>query len=669
MSRARTFFRYFGVRPVLADLLAFAGMVIYASMLWKFAHIQVSVLDEGLYLYKGWLFTSERYTPFQAYGPWTNQMPLAFLIPGWVEQVFGPSLSTGRMMAIALGVLMLFGLWLTARRLGGPWIATTIVAAVVLNPAAARMYAIAASQGLVACILTWTMFFSLGVDRKNWQLFIGGLLAGAAVMVRINLLPLLPLLALYVLWEHWPITQGKATTQGRPFIPALWLFGGMLVTFGGIHLVYWPNILELWAKWLPFPFLKPWFPPKTIPTWNPDNPQGFRVASFFLAFRYHFAALAGALATWILWPKEWKNDSCYCEEPFNGDESIPSPNGRLIRALSGTRNDISKVAVFLSLLLLSFFFLHAWAALGNEYCVFCFPTYTSFYGGVGLLLVAVTLPNWNLNPSAWRKWLGGVSFLALLAGMAYSAEGTAESLLGGLFYKRLLAMPIPFLNGAQVWQVVSNKFRLEYEIIYDATHAWFPVVVAVAFGLAVLVAAKILAGRKNSAALGVGIVALTLIGSLFSPSPLLAGEYTSYDCQGDVLPGFEAAGAELAKAIPTGSSVYWAGYSPVTLLSLQGVTIYPSQLHQTYSFRISDDDDALLKYGWWNQHLAEKWLAEADFVLVEQRNLGHGGWLDEQLPNFERVLVTGPQSCRPDSAMLVFRKPSPRSPAPAWGSP
>jgi hypothetical protein len=627
--------RFFSDRPLLADLLSLAGVAYYASMLWTLAHLQVSVLDEGLYLYKGWLFTSGRYTPFQEYGPWTNQMPLAFLIPGWVEQVFGPSLRTGRMLAIVLGVLMLVGLWLTARRLGGRWVAAGIVAAVALNPAAARMYAMAASQGLVACLLAWTLLFSLGSDRKNWQLFLGGLLAGATVMVRINLLPLLPLLVLYVLWENvrpspkppgvGDFGEAGRGSRGRPYMGTVWLLGGMLVTFGGVHLVYWPNILQLWAKWLPFPFLKAWFPPKTIPTWNPDNPWGFRVASFFLAFRYHFAALAGVLVSWMLWPAKGKMK----------DE---------------------RVAVFLSFLFLSFFILHAWAALGNEYCVFCFPTYTSFYGGVGLLLAAVTLPNWNLNPPAWRKWLGGLSFVGLLAGMAYSAEGTAETLLGELFYKRLLATSLPFLNGAQAWQVVANKFRLEYEIIYDATHAWFPVIVAVAFGLLVLAATKMLAGRQTSAALGAGLVALTVMGSLFSPSPLLAGEYTAYDCQGDVISSFEAAGVELARVIPAGSTVYWAGYSPATLLSLPGVVIYPSQLHQTYSFRISDNDEALLKYGWWNQHLADQWLKEADFVLVEQRNLGHGGWLETQLANFEQVLATEPQTCRPDSAMLVFRK-------------
>lgn len=653
MPLFKTFLRFFDKRPFLADGLAVIGMALYAFQLWTFARLQISVLDEGLYLYKGWLFATGRYTPFQAYGAWTNQMPLAFLIPGWVERLFGPGLRTGRMMAVVLGVLMLLGLWLTARRLGGRWVAAGLVAVVTLNPAAARMYAMAASQGLVACLLSWTLFFSLGAERKNWQLFAGGLLAGAAVMVRINLLPLLPLLALYALWEGdllqyvtarrsvpkqpatkqekltlWGLLRCKKGSSQRHF-GVLWLLAGMLVTFGGIHLFYWPDILQLWAKWLPLPFLKPWFPPKTIPTWNPDNPLGFRAASFFLAFRYHFAALAGALAAWVLWPKSEK-----------------------------TKNENQKIAVFLSVLLFAFFILHAWAALGNEYCVFCFPTYTSFYGGVGLLLAAVTLPAWNLNPPLWRKGLGAVSFLGLLAGMAYSAEGTAESLLGDLFYKRLLALPVPFLK-AQIWQIVANKFHLEYKTVYDATHAWFPVFVAVAFGLVVLAVAQILPGRKSSGALGVGIVALTLMGSLFSPIPLLAGEYNSYDCQGDVISGFEAAGAELARVIPAGFSVYWAGYSPVTLLSLPSVTIYPAQLHGAYSFRIADNDDALLKYGWWNQHLAEKWLNEADFVLVEQRNLDNQDWLAEQLADFEPVLATAPQSCRADSAMLVFRKTSP----------
>src|SRR5258706_1715833 len=562
----------FRERPVLADLLSILGMGIYAFLLWTFAHIQYSVLDEGLYLYKGWLFATGQYVPFQAYGPWTNQMPLAFFIPGWVEMIFGLGLRTGRMFAVVLGMLAILGLWLTARRLGGRWIAAGVVAAVVLNPAAARMVSMVASQGLVACLLAWTMFFSLGEECKDWQLALGGLLAGAAVMVRINLLPILPLLVLYMFWA-------------RGWKSALWLLAGELLVFGSPHLIYWPNILQIWARWLPLPFLKPWTSPQSLASWHPDNPLGFRVASFFLVFRYHFAALAGPLAAWIFWPKQWKSTLQV------------------------------KTAAFLSFLLLAFFFLHAWAALGNEYFVFCFPTYTSFYSGIGLILVAVTLPSWQFEVPLWRKWLGALAMLGLLAGMAYSADGTAESLLGQLFYKHLLSISVPGLNGAQIWQILANKFRLEYEIIYQTVHTWFPVLLAVLFGLVLLAGAAWLNGRKNGAVLD-AFVLFFLLGTLFSPSTLLAGEYNSYDCQSDVIPGYEAVGAELGKLIPPGSTVYWAGYSPVTLLYLPGVKIYPAQLHGTYSFRISNDDDALMKYGWWNQDLAGKVLAEVNFILV-----------------------------------------------------
>jgi hypothetical protein len=415
----------------------------------------------------------------------------------------------------------------------------------------------------------------------------------------------------------------------------------MLISFGGVHLVYWPNILKLWARWLPFPFLKAWFPPKAIPTWNPDNPIGFRVASFFLAFRYHFAALAGALAAWIFWPKS--------------DHFTPEKR---------------KIALFLSILLLSFFFLHAWAALGNEYCVFCFPTYTTFYAGVGLLLLAVTLPAWDLNPGVWRRWLGALSFLVMLAGMAYSAEGSAEKMLGEYFYKRLLATPLPGFRGAQIWQLLANKFLLEYEIIYDGFHTWLPVFAAVSLGLLILALTKLLLKVRQhrvpekdrvlfpQLSWSAGIIIIFVLGSVLAPLPVVAGDHTSYDCTGDVLPAYEATGAILTRTIPPGSKVFWAGSSPVTLLYLAGAQIYPPQLHGAYSFRISDDDNALVKYGWWNEHLAEKWLNEADFVLAEQKNLGKKDWLSTagRLDNFELVGQAAFPLCGENAATFVYRR-------------
>lgn len=624
MSRLIEFFR---ARPFLADYLSLAGIFAYAGVMWHFVHIQFSVVDEGLYLYKGWLLASGAYLPFQDNGLWMNQMPLSYLIPGGVQVFFGPGLVTGRMFSFALGILSILGWWLTARRLGGRWAALAVVWAMALNPAAARMSALAASQGLVAALLAWTMFFSLGSDRKWWQLFLGGLLAGTVVMVRINLLLLLPLLALYVLFSKPGLRRGGF----------LVIMTGMLLTFGGMHVLYWPNILRLWARWLPLPFLAEFFAPPNIPIWKSGTAFLLKVASFFLAFRAHFAALVGSLAAIVFWPERGKMKE-------------------------------ERAAIFLLLFLFSSFALHAWAALGNEYCIFCFQTYTTFYAGIGLLLAAVTLPRWNWNPPLWRKLAGGLTLLALLGGMAYSTEGLVRDSLPETFYKRLLALPMPGFDGAQTWQVFANKFGLEYEQVADATQAGFPVAVAVAFGLVIFIAGKLFFLRPSPLTplpagegpgvrgFSAGFAVLLLIGTLFAPSPFIAGEYKAYDCPTDVLPSYEAAGAELMQVVPPGSKVYWAGYSPATLLYLPGIEILPGQLHGVYSFRISDDDAAIRRYGWWNQSLADAWLAQADLVLMEQRDLERESLTVEQLAGFELVLQTAPQSCRPGSAVLVYRK-------------
>jgi hypothetical protein len=619
--------------PLLADLLALAAFAAYAAQMWNFAHTQFSVLDEGLYLYKGVLLASGQYMPFQDNGLWMNQMPLSYLIPGWVQVFFGPGLNTGRMFAFILGLFAVWGLYLTARRLGGRWISAGLVLALALNPAAMRMSAMAASQGLAACLLAWTLFFSLGKDRKPWELFLGGFLAGVVVMVRINLVLLLPLLLFYRLWEQrgladpplrrshfWLVLKAALLHKNT-----LWLLAGMLLTFGGIHLAYWPNILRLWARWLPFPFLADFLPPPNTPSWQPEPRFGFRVASFFLAFRYHFGALFGALAALVFWPGRGKLKE-------------------------------EKSAVFLAFFLVSSFLLHAWASLGNEYCVFCFPTYTTFYAGAGLLLAAVTLPAWNLNLPSWRKWLGGLALLFLLGGMAYSAEGTVRDLLPENFYKYLLNTPMPGYEGVPAWKVLVNKYGLKLTTLTDAVQAYFPVLVAVALGLATLGLAKLFAGRKNSAAWAVGFVLLILIGMAFSPSPLLAGEYQAYDCPADVIPGYQAAGQALSQVIPPGSKVYWDGYSPVTLLYLPKIEILPGQLHGVYSYRISQDDAALRRYGWWNESMAEDWLSQVDFILVERRNFDETSWLLGRLDNFERVLPTKPQSCQGSSVILVYRR-------------
>jgi hypothetical protein len=72
-----------------------AGLLLFLGQSLVYIHQLPSTLDEGNYLYKGWLFVTGVIQPFQPYGVWTNKMPLAFLIPGAAQALFGPGLLTG----------------------------------------------------------------------------------------------------------------------------------------------------------------------------------------------------------------------------------------------------------------------------------------------------------------------------------------------------------------------------------------------------------------------------------------------------------------------------------------------------------------------------------------------------------------------------------------------
>ena len=76
--------------PWLAEVITLLGGILFLSQAIKFASTQISILDEGAYLYKGYLFATGQTTPFQDYGAWGNHMPFSFLIPGYVQAIFGP---------------------------------------------------------------------------------------------------------------------------------------------------------------------------------------------------------------------------------------------------------------------------------------------------------------------------------------------------------------------------------------------------------------------------------------------------------------------------------------------------------------------------------------------------------------------------------------------------
>ncbi len=623
MGRDTRLGRFFGT-PWIAEMFAFLGGVLYLVQSWAYAHTRESILDEGAYLYKGYSFVTGQYAIYQDYGFWSNHMPLSFYIPGVAQLIFGPGLRTGRYLAIFLGLLALLGLWILVRRVGGRWWAAAAVWLIVINPVTIKMYSVMVSQVLIACMLTWTLVLVLGERRPLWQIGLGSVLAGLMVLTRINLVPVLPLLVLYVFWQH-----------GRKAGIVAIIAGGLTLVIG--HALFWPNILRMWAFWIPpsiSPFLDPWRPPLDAnPSWDPDIDTAGRLLSFTLTFRVSFVAMAGTFITWLLWPRKdsWKNRSDF------------------------------RSAIFLSALILSLLLAHMWATLGKNYCVYCLPGYTTFFSLSGIVLIIITFFIWRKQMPVWYQLLLGVLVLLLCAGIGYAAFETIGNPLQDYRISRALVGYDPPSATISLGKWLHNRYDMDYAYI----RRLLPTLAGLAVGIFILLIALVVSliydrrQRLQRSTFGYwALVIFLLAGTLLTPTQPLGGGYAFYECEGDVIDSYEHAGEHLAQVISPGSKIYWkGGLSVVPLLYVPDVQIYPAQINSDYTYYIGGDPDALSRYGFWNEALAEQWVNEADYILIQERY--YAGWLADvtSSESFEELAPTPPAVyCHEDAQIHIFRR-------------
>ncbi len=614
----------FSNKTWIAEVLSLIAGIVYFIQSWHYAHTRESILDEGAYLYKGFLFVTGQFTIFQDYGPWSNHMPLSFYIPGFAQLLFGPGLRTGRYLAILLGLLTLMGLWILIRRVGGRWWAALAVWVIVINPVLIKMYSVMVSQVLIACMLVWTLVLVLGEDRPLWQIGLGGFLAGAMMMTRINLTPVLPLLVLYTFWQH-----------GRKAGWVTILTGGLTVLIG--HAFFWPGILRMWGYWLPetlTPFLDPWRPPAdAIPSWDPEIGAAGRLSSFFLSFRVSFVALVGAVTTWFLWsPKnQWGK-----------------PGDR-------------RSAVFLSSILLVLMLAHMWATLGKNYCVYCLPGYTTFFAVSGITLVIISFASWRKHVPFWQLPLIITFVLVLSTGIGYGAtEDLGKPLFDLEFPKFFLGYSLSS-GTVPTGELIATIYQLEAKEVRRI----LPAISGFIAGLFTLFIALIIhigttgfRKRKQPAYGYWALLTFLVVGLLLSPTLPLGGGYQFYECSGDVIQSYERAGEFLASKIPPGSRVYWSGsLSAVPLLYVPDIIIYPPQINNGYTFYSSQESDKLAQYGFWNEELAQKWANETDYILIQQRS--YKGWLVDVVNSgdFDELESSPPTvACLKGAQIRIFRR-------------
>jgi hypothetical protein len=606
-------------RIQLPEYLALLGVILYLVQAIVYAHIRLPNLDEGSYLYKGYLLAKGVYKPFQPYGLWINKMYLSFFIWGWVQAVFVPGLLAPRYIAVLLSVLTLIGLWIVSRRIGNRWLASIAVWVLVLNPTLISIYSTARSEVLIICMLTWVLVLSLGTERPAWQIFASAILAGIMILTRENMVFILPLLILYVFWQHG---------RKKGFLA---LFTIIIVLVVG-HIIYWPEIMYLWERWLPANLLH--FlglvakPDIGISVLKLAQPASFvtRLHSLSQAIRIHYIPFIGSLLVLFLWPKResWQTPAHF------------------------------RTAVFLAFLFFTLLVSHAWASLGDNYCVYCFKDYIAFWGNVGLFLVIVSIGAWNKTPSILPKAAIITTLLVFTTATGYALfEKIGSSLLN---------FPLPRLRDwhilpgwATLWQVLNNKYHIDY---WDA-RAYTPAIAGLAVGILLLIISlkiyRYLPQRKAMNLTSFIAYGFLVLGVILLP--VLAWPYDEPLCRSDVISSYEQIGAQLASIAPSGTKIYLDGsLATIPLLYTRGADILLPQLNDIYSYKIGGDPDQVLRNGFWNEQIGLQWRDTADVFVIGADRISR--WRDYLTPNkFDQIpLSPDLSSCKTDGNILLFKR-------------
>lgn len=612
-------------------ITGFTG-VFYTFQAWNYSRLQRSLLDEGNYLLKGYLFVTGRLIPYQDYGTWTNKMPISFLVPGYVQQVFGPGLETGRNYAFALSILILVASIMLAYRLGGRWGAALTAVVMASNPALLKIYTRVLTEGLTSLLLLVTLLLILGKDRSNWQLILGSFVAGLIPVTRVNLTPILILVILYLFWKH-------GANKGIGFLLV------SLIPFVGFHILYWPGIMQLWIKWIPkglFESVDLW---KTrfgdaVGLYDPDVGISNRLLAFSQGIRFHFAPVLGVFMSITLWPKTWKDQSK------------------------------KHTAIFLLTLYGFLFVIHLGAAIFMDFNIHAFGRYLSPFSVLGIFLILISWESWNFNIPKWRQIVIGLGIIVFTLIIGYSIS--EQSSIIGIWFKRLFEIQNQnngegqfFVTIWDWWVNVQTRLGWDYAVSLRVAILGisFIVVLVILLGFWFGYKRLLQAGRLRLPDVHFSYVLISffVISVLLSPTKLLGGGFVYYDCKPGAIGHYEGAVLAASPYVNQGDQVFYVGKDTqavlLGLIEKKAIQIYPQQLNAIHSFRIGGDTDQLTKSGFWNDSVAQEWVDKSDVLLFEQQS--YATWFADtfsalDLSGFSLVNETNNTGCTYNQRIYIY---------------
>jgi hypothetical protein len=627
------------IESPLSYILSGLGIITYAQQSWILIHTLASIVfDESAYMARGFLLASGKYWPYADYEIPLGHMPLSFLIPGYVQVLFGPGLRAGRYFTFGLGIITLIGVWIVARKLGGKWWAAVAIWAFALNPGWIETYSLGYSQVIIFFFTTWSFVFLIGEDKKTWEIILASFLVGLAAMTRLNMFVVIFLLILYIFWQHGRKAGIIATISG--LTPIIFL-----------HALYWPGILKLWAYYVPdglIPFLESYrfnynfsYLPEdfTLSGWleNPKHLLWEIIRALWKGIVKNGFAVFGVLATILLWPKKntWKSD------------------------------DHRRLIYFLLSTYLILFLMHAWAALTGASCGFnCFKGYLMFFTNIGIFLTIISYPYWEKKLPVLRNVLIGLFISYLLIELVHWNNSWQNDLQEGI--KKILNFKVPRINNPgliQIKRIFEGKFGVSQKNLSQSLYSiayW-----GIPLGFVWIFIPTLIVGiRKFTVKFSqfgwVLCVSLLLVFLILSPLQSIGGELNTLSCDSNVIDSHEEVGEHLNSILPDGAKVYWGMKSWMMFLYLPKIEINPPQTNN-FSFLLPSttelDRDYILRFGYWSTDLREQFINDAEFLLVEGRIAESDFWQNIDVSNFEIVDVTKPfEACRgSDSIITIYQ--------------
>ena len=313
--------------------------------------------------------------------------------------------------------------------------------------------------------------------------------------------------------------------------------------------------------------------------------------------------------------------------------------------------------------------MHLWVTIGKQSTLmFNLPAYFGFFAPLVLVAFGLAFETTALREDQHPLLAGAIWFSALIPTSAgifrqhklvrclyYQALHTLH--LGSLHKETLFALAA-FLIALWAWRGAPGKARL----------------------------ARFLTSPRRATA--ASLAALTL----FSPTALFSAGFKPYDCYtpppehktlGNCLaeflsvndyrhPGLDTPqrqaeiGTQLSAVFHPNAKVYWEGPEAVTPLLYipYPIETFPAQYNAPFNYHRGGSADALERFGYWNETLAQQWLQEADFIVVSQEALESDPTEDTasrlQFLKDQKPLLVAPSLdiCDEANATLVFARPA-----------